>query len=177
MEKHGLKQKFIPAIPQPEFLTPNCLLSGLSNLPVTETKPSSQMSEAKEEIEKGLIREQHSTEKFVFSPNFPGARTSVPITKIVPERNNFDAEQQTRSRQSKQSSTRDKGKEKKIPMTSLESAVEVGKRYSNSWENDHYNKLSITCRKKEPPVILKDFKYEERIFRWCSYNLPKSRHL
>ena len=86
MEKHGLKQKFIPAIPQPEFLTPNCLLSGLSNLPVTESKPSSQMSEVKKEIEKGWIREQHSTEKFVFSPNFPGARTSVPIPKIVHER-------------------------------------------------------------------------------------------
>ena len=84
MEKHGLKQKFTPAIPQPEFLTPNCLLSGLSNLPVTESKPSSQMSEVNEE--NGWIREQHSTEKFIFSPNFAGARTSVPIPKIVHEK-------------------------------------------------------------------------------------------
>ena len=147
MEKHGLKQKFTPVIPQPEFLTANCLLSGLSNLPVTESKPSSQMSEVTKEIEKGWIREQHSTDKFVFSPNFPGARTSVPIPKIVPERNNCDAEQWTQSRQSKQSSTRDTGMEKNIPMTSIQTATEVGKRYSNSLENDQYNELSITCRK------------------------------
>ena len=95
-------------------------MSGLSNLPVTESKPSSQMSEVNKE--NGWIREQHSTEKFIFSPNFAGARTSIPIPKIVHERSNCDAEEQSKSKQSSTSSYRDKGKEN-IEMTSIETCL------------------------------------------------------
>ena len=83
--------------------------------------------------------QEHSTEQFVFSPNFAGARTSIPIPKIVTDKQRIRI-----NKQSERPPTRNKGKEK---FKVTETMTVAGNRYNNSLENDQCKELSITCRK------------------------------